>query len=199
MVRTLILASGSQTRATLLRNAGVDFEQHEARIDEVALRQAMQAECAAPRDIADALADMKARKISARMGQAMVIGCDQVLAFNGCILAKPQTLDEARQQLLALRGQTHQLLSAAVIHEAGTPVWRYVGVARLTMRAFTNRYLDVYLDRNWDRIRRSVGGYRIEEEGIRLFARIDGEYFCVLGLPLLEILAYLGQREMIEK
>jgi len=194
----LILASSSEIRQTLLRNAGVRFDVMPARVDEVSLKDAMQSDGAPPRDIADALAEMKARKISAKNGSALVLGCDQVLAHSGDILSKPETPDEACEQLQRLRGDSHQLLSAAVIYEGGVPVWRHVGVVRLAMRNVSDSYLAAYIDRNWDSIRHSVGAYKLEEEGVRLFSQIQGDYFCVLGLPLLELLAYLGLRGVIE-
>lgn len=198
MTQPLVLASGSQIRQTLLRNAGVSFQVQIARADEAALRESMLAEDFPPRDIADALAEMKARKVSAKAPGALVLGCDQILAHRGRVFAKPASPEEARDQLKTLRGDTHELLSAAVIYENGDPVWRHLGVVRLTMRPFTDAYLEAYLSRNWDSVRHSVGGYKLEEEGVRLFSRIQGDYFCVLGLPLLEVLAYLGLRGVIE-
>ncbi len=198
MPQKLVLASGSEIRQQLLRNANVPFDVQLARIDEVSLREAMQAEAAPPRDIADALAEMKARKVAMKSDGALVLGCDQVLAHRGDILAKPRDPDEAKAHLLRLRGDTHQLLSAAVIYEDGAPVWRHVGVVRLTMTAFSDDYLEAYLQRNWHSIRHSVGGYKLEEEGVRLFSQVQGDYFCVLGLPLLELLAFLGLRGVID-
>lgn len=198
MAPTLVLASGSEIRQTLLRNAGVCFEVLPSRIDEASVKAAMLAEAAPPRDIADELAEMKARKTGMRRPASLVLGCDQILSFNDNVLAKPASRDDAEGQLRRLRGKTHQLLSAAVIHEDGQPVWRHVGTARLTMRDFSDRYLEGYLDRNWADIRHSVGGYQIEAEGVRLFSRIQGDYFCILGLPLQEILVYLGIRGVIE-
>ncbi len=198
MTDKLILASRSDIRQRLLRAAGVAFEARPAKIDEAALRDAMLAENATPRNIADALAEMKARRLSARGGASLILGCDQVLAHDGAILAKPRTIQDARQKLLRLRGDTHHLYSAAVIFENGQPVWRHVGTARLSMRKFSESYLDGYLARNWESIRHSVGGYKLEEEGVRLFTRIQGDYFSVLGMPLLEVLAYLGSRGVIE-
>ena len=198
MTMTLVLATGSQTRQTLLRNAGVSFEICPARINEENLRQALMAEGASAADIAVALAEKKAGKIATRFPEDVVLGCDQVLECGSTLLSKPETLDEAKDQLCILRGRTHRLLSAAVIHHAGRPVWRHVSTVRLTMRRFSDDYLDGYLRRNRDWILQSVGGYRIEEEGLRLFSSIEGDYFTVLGLPLLEILAYLGQRGVIE-
>lgn len=193
----LILASQSEIRARLLASAGVTVEALPARIDEEGIRAALQAEGATPRDIADALAEMKARKLSEKNPDAVVIGCDQVLDFRKEAWGKPETPDAARAQLQALRGQTHRLLSAVVLYEGAEPVWRHVGEVRLTMRAFSDAYLDDYLTRNWDSARHSVGAYKLEEEGARLFSAVDGDYFTVLGLPLLPLLGYLGQRGWI--
>ncbi len=194
MTDRLVLASGSEIRQSLLRNAGVPFTVRPVAIDEIAIRDAMLAEGASPRDVADALAEQKSRKASLKDPEALVIGCDQVLDFKGQILGKPETPLIARQHLDMLNGQTHQLLSAAVLYHNGKPLWRHVGVVRLRMRQVSPEYLDDYVARNWASIRQSVGGYKLEEEGVRLFHRIDGDYFTVLGLPLLELLAYLTLR-----
>ena len=194
----LILASGSAIRATLLRNAGLEFEIAPARVDEAAIRAALEGEGASPRDQADALAEMKARKASARHPGRLVLGCDQILAQGHRIFTKPETPDAALADLKALRGATHQLYSAAVLYLDGEPQWRHVGVVRLTMREATDTWLDAYVARNWDSIRHSVGGYKLEEEGVRLFSRIDGDYFTVLGLPLLELLSYLTLRGTLD-
>ena len=195
--RQIVLASASETRAGMLRAAGLSITAVPARVDEEAVRLAMAAEGAKPRDIADALADVKARKVAGRFPRALVIGCDQILEFAGTAWAKAETADAARAQLRTLRGQTHLLHSAVVLYDADKPVWRHIGEARLTMRMVSDAFLDDYLLRNWEVARHSVGTYRIEDEGIRLFSRIDGDHSTVLGLPLLAVLNYLSDRGFI--
>jgi septum formation protein len=193
----VILASGSEIRATLLRNAGVPFRVEIARVDEDAIKQALLAEGAPPRDIADALAEAKARKVSAKFPDAMVIGCDQVLDFDGDLLSKPRTPEDAVKQLLKMRGKRHSLLSAAVIYQGVEPIWRNIGHVRMRMRMSSDAYIKDYVARNWDSIRHAVGAYKLEEEGVRLFVTIDGDYFNVLGMPLLELLNYLATKGVI--
>lgn len=191
MASPLILASGSATRAMLLRNAGLTPEVLPARLDEEALRAGLAVEDPPPRDVADTLAEHKARKVSARRPEALVLGCDQVLDLDGRILARPRTPEEAGDQLRALRGRSHKLLSAAVLCRSGAPVWRHIGEARLTMRNFSDSYLEGYLRRGWPGLGETVGAYRLEGEGVRLFARVEGSFFTVLGLPLPEVLDQL--------
>lgn len=194
MSQKLILASGSSIRADLLRGARVDFDVSVPRIDEDMIKQALLAEDAPPRDIADTLAEMKARKISEKNPGALVIGCDQVLDHKGQLLSKPADPEAAKAQLRALSGDRHALLSAAVICEDGKPIWRQVGQVRLRMRQLSDTYIDDYVARNWNSISQSVGSYKLEEEGVRLFTNIEGDYFHVLGMPLLELLNYLTLR-----
>lgn len=194
-----ILASSSETRLTMLRQAGLAVTAMSPRVDEATVRDALLAEGAGPRDIADTLAELKARKVAERNADAVVIGCDQVLDLEGTLLSKPSSLQEARSHLRLLRGKSHKLFSACVVYENAEPVWRHVAEARLTMHQLSDGYLDDYVTRNWDSIRHSVGCYRIEEEGVRLFSAITGDHFTILGLPLLPLLAWLGTRGMIAR
>lgn len=198
MTVPITLASGSKIRAQLLKNAGVSFDVQVARLDEDSMKASLRAEGASPRDIADILAEAKARKISGKTS-GLVIGCDQVLDFEGTLLSKPSSPDNALAQLTAMRGKRHMLLSAAVIYEDGEPVWRHVGQVRLLMRDASDEYLADYVARNWHSIQHAVGGYKLEEEGVRLFTRVDGDYFNVLGMPLLELLAYLTLKGVLPR
>ena len=194
----LILASSSETRALLLRNAGLLIEAVPARVDEDAIKNSLVAEGAKPRDVADALAEAKARKIASKGVQGLVLGCDQVLDFEGRLISKMDSVGDTISLLKDMRGKRHSLLSAALIYEDGKRVWRHVGQVRLLMRDATDGYLESYAIRNWDSIRHSVGGYKLEEEGVRLMSRIDGDYFTVLGLPLVELLTYLTLRGRLQ-
>ena len=193
----IVLASGSSTRAAMLRAAGLAFEVVVPRVDEEAFTAGLLAEQASARDIADALAEMKAARVSGRRSEALVLGCDQTLSCEGRLFSKPASQEESREQLRALMGRTHKLHSAAVLYREERPVWRHVAEARLTMGRMSDEWLDGYIRRNWDGIRHSVGGYRIEEEGVRLFTRIEGDHFTILGLPLLPLLSFLTLRGTI--
>lgn len=194
-----ILASASPIRLQLLRAAGLEVTPTSPRIDEPNIRLALLNEGAQPRDLADTLAEMKSRKIAERNPAGLVIGCDQVLALGPQTFAKPESPEDARDHLTQLRGKTHRLHSAIVVYQGGEPVWRHVGTADLTMNPISDAYRDDYITRNWDSIRHSVGCYKLEEEGVRLFSAITGDYFTILGLPLLPLLAWLGTRGMIAR
>ena len=190
----LTLASTSQTRKQLLSAAGVPFETLSVRIDEEGLRAALEAEGASPRDMADALAEAKARRASAKGAKGLVLGADQILACDGRVFGKAKDRDQAFDTLSALAGKTHVLHSGAVIYEDNAPVWRFVGTVKMTMHALTSDQIDQYLASAWPDVSGSVGAYHAEGLGMQLFSRIDGDWFSVLGLPMLQILSYLRLR-----
>lgn len=196
---TLILASQSSARRAMLTAAGVPHQAMAAAIDEDAAKDSLRADGLDARGLADALAELKALRLSQRNPQALVLGCDQTLALaDGSMLDKPADRDQAREQLRGLRGSTHRLISAAVICEAGLAVWRHVDVARLTMRDFSDAFLESYLDAEWPEIGHCVGAYRLEAMGAQLFARIEGDHFTILGLPLIPLLDFLRARRILE-
>lgn len=191
----LILASTSQTRQTLLRNAAIAFESRAPRVDEVAVKDALLAEGHGPRAVADALAEMKALRIRE---PGLVLGCDQILEDTGTLVSKPATMEEAVAQLTALSGKTHQLHTAAVICEGGRPSWRHLSTVTLTMRTANSTYIPGYVVRNWEEIRHSAGSYTLEGEGARFFSRVEGDHFAALGLPLLPLINFLVTRGEVE-
>lgn len=192
---TLILASQSASRRAMLTAAGVAFESHPAHVDEAGMKEAMQADGRSPRDIADALAELKALKVSSALPDRLVLGSDSVMVLaDGTMLDKPTDRSDAALHLRQMSGGTHQLISAAVIVEQGRPVWRAVETARLQLRKLSSDFIDHYLDLEWPAISGCVGCFRIEGPGVQLFDRVDGDHFTILGMPLLPVLGYLRTR-----
>jgi septum formation protein len=189
----ILLASASAIRASLLRRAGLAFAVEAAGIDEDEVKRRLRREGAPAEQVAAALAELKAVHVSQRHPQALVIGADQMLECGGAWLDKPGDLDQARAQLLALRGRAHRLISGAALARGGVVLWRHVAEARLEMRPFSDAFLGRYLAAAGSEICASVGGYQLEGLGAQLFARIEGDYFTVLGLPLLPLLAALRE------
>ena len=197
MTEGLVLASASTVRARLLAAAGVNFRIEPAELDEGFLKQACRAEGRDAADCALALAEAKARQVAARCGRAVVIGADQLLVCGEVWFDKPADLGQARTQLQALRGRTHELVTAVCAVQDGSRLWHTVSSPRLTMRHFTDAFLDDYIPAEGADILGSVGAYRLEGRGVQLFEHIEGDYFAILGLPLLELLGFLRSKGMI--
>ena len=189
---SLTLASASVSRRRMLEAVGLDFIVDAPRVDEDAAKASLRAEGIKPRDQADALAELKARSVSRRR-EGFVIGADQMLAVEGETLDKPKDMAQARAHLLRLRGRTHELLTAVAVARDGAVIWRHIETPRLKMRAFSDAYLDEYLAQEGESALSSVGAYRLEGLGAHLFERVEGDYFAVLGLPLLPLLAFLRE------
>ncbi len=197
--RRIILASASTARASVLRGAGLDFIVEPARIDEETVKDSLKAEGAGAPDVALALADLKAAKLSARYPNALVIGADQMLDCNGVWFDKPPDKDTLHAQLMALRGKTHYLEAALCVHQNGRRIWHVVERAALTMRDFSDGFLRDYVAAADDDVLASVGGYRLEGTGAQLFSKIEGDYFTILGLPLLPLLDFLRHHGVVQK
>ncbi|RUV76178.1 MAG: Maf-like protein [Mesorhizobium sp.] len=191
MAEKIILASGSPFRKALLVNAGVAVEAVPAEVDERALEAPLKDSGISPEDVALVLAEAKATEVSERKAGALVLGCDQTLSLGDELFHKPADMEGARRHLLALSGKTHQLNSAVVLARDGAVLWRHVGIASLTMRKLDPAFIGRHLARVGAKALSSVGAYQIEGEGIQLFERIEGDYFTIVGLPLLPALAKL--------
>lgn len=198
-VPSIVLASASPTRAAILRNAGLTFDVAAAGIDETAIKQSLLGDGANGAAIADALAELKAVRVSQRRPGAFVIGADQVLVCDGALFDKPADLGAARSALLALRGRSHELVSAAVVARDGAPIWRHGDTAYLQMRPFSETFLDHYLADMGQSAVASVGAYQVEGLGIQLFSRITGDHFTILGLPLLPLLDFLRSHDLVTR
>jgi septum formation protein len=187
----LILASKSPFRAQILRNAGIAFRAEAAAVDERAAEAPLLKGGAAPEEVASVLAEAKALDVSARFPEALVLGADQTLSLDDELFHKPADMQAARRHLLKLSGKTHILSSALVLAKRGETVWRHVSIARLTMRNLSAAFIGRHLAKVAAAALSSVGAYQYEGEGIQLFEEIDGDYFTIVGLPLLPLLAQL--------
>ena len=193
MPERLILASSSAARATLLRAAGLTFEIEPSAVEEARVKRLARATGDSAVACALALAMEKARVVSVRYTDALIIGADQILVSGEEWFDKPADLNEARMQLRALRGRSHVLATAVSVMRAGAPLWQATSEPALTMRDFSDAFLDSYIAAEGESLLGSVGGYRIEGRGVQLLSWITGDYFAVLGLPLLELLDFLRQ------
>ena len=189
----IILASGSAIRRQILDDAGLEYEVIVKPVDEAAIKQAMLSEGARIRDIADALAEAKSRKVS-QNEPGLVIGADQIMEMDGQLFDKPVSLEEVRQRLLSMRNKDHRLIGAVVICENGKPVWRHMSKTVLSVRNFSEEFLDDYIEAEGEALTKSVGAYRFEGRGAQLFSKVEGDFFSILGLSLLPVLDYLRER-----
>ncbi|WP_169566610.1 Maf family protein [Sneathiella limimaris] len=187
----VILASASQSRKMLLENAGLQFETKAANVDESELKHSLQASGANAKDTAVALAELKALRISKEFPNALIIGADQMLECNGVWFDKPADMSHARAHLLSLKGKNHHLQTAVCVAKANTIIWHYTQTATLEMRSFSDEFLDQYLDQAGEEILQSVGAYQLEGLGAQLFNKIEGDFFSILGLPLLPLVDFL--------
>lgn len=195
----LILASASSSRARLLRAAAIHFDVVPAQIDEDVLKANLLAHSRKPTEIALALAEEKAIRVSTLHGDAVVLGADQVLQFGDELISKCSDMASARKLLLRLRGKIHRLISALVLAQAGKVRWSHSEAATLTMRAFSEDFLDAYLAEEGGELLSGVGCYRLEARGAQLFDSVEGDYFCILGLPLVPLLAELRRMGVIAR
>ncbi len=195
----LVLASASPSRQALLTAAAVPFAAEPAAVDESKVKRALRAEGAAAAQVAETLAELKAQRVCRRHPGALVLGADQMLDCDGGWLDKPADREQARAQLLSLAGRSHRLSSAQVLVRDGTRLWHHLEAATLTMRPFDAAFVDRYLDAVGDAALTSVGGYQIEGMGIQLFSRIEGDYFAILGLPLLPLLQNLREHGVVPR
>lgn len=198
MTEKIVLASGSPFRKALLTNAGVAVDAVPASVDERALEAPLQDTGVSPEDVALILAEAKAVDVSERKPGALVLGCDQTLSLGDEVFHKPTDMEGARRTLLALSGNTHQLNSAVVLVRDGAVLWRHVGIANLTMRKLDPAFIGRHLASVGEQALGSVGAYQIEGEGIQLFDKIEGDYFTIVGLPLLPLLAELRKLGAID-
>jgi septum formation protein len=195
----LILASGSKVRARLLEAAGLAFIVEPPGLDEAAMHQAVSGEeKLEPQDVAEVLARAKAEAVSELGPQAFVIGADQVLAFGDSILSKPDSMEAARRELLSMSGKTHTLHTAVALATGGESVWSHSETSTLVMRKLTPTFVGRYLAAAGEEVLSSVGAYQLESIGIQLFEKIDGDYFSILGLPLLPLLDALRRQGAID-
>ena len=194
----IILASKSQIRSELLLKAGLKFTAVKANIDEKEVKSSYINEGYSARDLADVLAAMKAEKLSCDYLDKLVIGCDQIMECNGQILSKANSPSDLADQLKFLRNKSHTLYSACVVYFANKAEWRFIGSATITMRNLSNEYINKYVDDNWNSVKYCVGGYKIEDRGISFLSKINGDYFSILGLPIVQLLDHLVNRGVLK-
>ncbi len=195
----LVLASASGARARLLENAGIAAVCEPAGVDEEEIKKAMRAEAAPAADVVEMLSELKAIRVSQRHPGSLVIGADQILVCEGAWFDKPTDRSRARADLTALAGKTHELLCGTCVARDGTRIWQHAASARLTMRRLSESFIDAYLDAIGDAALDSVGVYQLEGLGVQLFSRVEGDFFAILGLPLLPLFEFLRGHEVLAR
>ncbi len=198
MTSSLVLASASPFRRALLENAGLTFSARAAQVDERALERPLEEAGASPTEVAQALAEAKAKDVSRHFDDALVIGSDQTMSLGPRVYHKPKDMAEAAEHLLSLSGRTHSLNSAIVLVRDGDVLWRHVSTAHMTVRPLDQAFVERHLKRVGEKALSSVGAYQLEGEGIQLFEKIEGDYFTILGLPMLPLLSKLRELGSID-
>ncbi len=189
--KNLVLASGSKMRAQMLENAGLTFDVCAAAIDETAIKQSMRLEGASVEQVAESLSELKACRISMKYPDAYVIGSDQMLALGADWLDKPETISDVRHHLQKLSGTAHELISSVVVVKDGQRIWHHTDQARLKVRVLSSDFIEAYVSTVGQDVLSSVGAYQLEGKGAQLFSKIDGDYFTILGMPLLPLLDFM--------
>ncbi|MFT2213519.1 Maf-like protein [Rhizobium giardinii] len=198
MAGSLVLASASPFRRMLLENAGIRFQAKAAEIDERAIENQVEQQHSSPEEVALILAEAKARHVGGVFPEDIIIGSDQTMSLGQRVYHKPRDMKEAREHLLSLSGQTHQLNSAIVLTQGGDILWKHLSAARMTVRTLSADFIERHLERVGAKALSSVGAYQLEGEGIQLFEKIEGDYFTILGLPMLPLLAKLRELGVID-
>lgn len=193
----IVLASASASRAALLRNAGIVFEAFPASIDEAEIKRSAQSDGTSADETATLLAELKAQRVARRQPDALVIGADQLLVCDGRWFDKPESLAEARDHLMALRGKTHRLVTAVVCQREDRRIWHHVATPKMTMRPLSDAFIDDYLGREGSAVTTTVGAYRLEGLGVHLFDAIEGSLDTIMGLPLLPLFGFLRQHGVL--
>lgn len=196
---SLILASGSPSRAAILVAAGVPHRVEPANVDEASVKESLAAEGAQPFMIAETLAELKAQQVARRHPSALVVGADQILECDGVLYDKPEDLAAARSHLLSLRGRLHRLVGTVCVVRDGVRLWHFNAIAEMEMRSFDEAFVDRYLAAAGEAVCATVGAYELEGLGAQLFARVRGDFFAILGLPLLPLLDFLRQHDVVSR
>ena len=198
MSSKIVLASSSRIRSQMLTNAGIPHESIKTCIDEDAAKSKLLSNKKTHYKIAEQLAKIKAEKVTMQRPQSYVIGCDQILSFKGKLYSKPKNKLILRNQLREMSGKTHKLISAAVVYKDMKFIWSHAGSVKLSMRTLPDSVIEKYVETNWGEIKYCTGGYEIESKGVQLIEKIDGDFFTILGMPLLEVISFFKESGILD-